>query len=145
MLRTSISIPAEMKFLIASHAHAKGISRTSIILQCLALFKRNQRKIKASKRGTTKYNCETCSEKMYLYLPGHMHNYVQGIRYAEKISVSYLIFLAVEKYLTGISAKRKSQTLFRHFGLHRRFAFHHRRIAGLSVVFARGPTSRVPR
>ena len=144
MTRTSFSLPLRLQQMLSLEAQKTGLSKQLLVLRCLKRMKKNPKKLRIINRDTIKYNQVKCSAKIYLRLPESVHNYVQTMRISEKISVSYLVALAIEQYLSKIVtlllSKSKRKIIYFH-RLDTIFTLIYRRFTtdnpGLSIVMLR--------
>lgn len=146
--RTSASLPKGIYVRLCQAEKVVNFSKQCLALKCLKRLKKNLPKLKIRNRNTVCYNRETCKKKLYVLWPENIHNYLQALRYAEKVSVSYMLCQAVELYLDKILAiflskrfsKRYNRALEATFkSIHRAVSFQHENVIGIRLMMIRAP------
>ncbi len=146
MQRTSLSLSEKAIEILNETAQAARINKKTMALRCLKRLKKNIHKLQLIKRSTIRYNAESCAHKLYLYLPENVHNYAQALRNMEKISISYLVDMAVKLYAERLLRIMNSPRFNRGYvtlldevlrALHQKIGFQNRGVAGLHLIFAR--------
>ena len=141
MIRTSISLPREIYEKLEKASLIHRTSKGKLALRGLKRMRGNQKKNKIVRRSTVAYNSAHCDSRLYLWLDEDMHNYVQALRFYEKISVSRLFSQAINNYLKTILVllHRKAKQLITKIDtscsrVHRRLSFAHRRLVSMRIV-----------
>lgn len=144
MKRTSISLPTGQMEDLASAQLKCGLSKQNLALKCLKRFKKKPKQIKLNRRHTIGYNSDRCKSKLYFYHSETLHNYAQALRYSEKMSVSFLISQAIDRYLEKIleiilrQKVKYLELLDKNMGhFHRHLSFRHENILALRFLFIR--------
>ena len=143
MTRTSASIQTRTLLILAEGALKAKISKGALAIRCLKRLRKNQHKLKLVARDTIFYNVQACPCKIYFTVPEDVHNYVQFLRYMQKVSVSSLIDLAIRRYCAKIVrlllrkrySRRYCALLDQLFtSVHRKISFCERKIIGTRIV-----------
>lgn len=144
MTRTSTSMPNRIILQLGVGTKKTLLTKQALALKCLKRLKKNPSKIHVVRRDTVRYNLESCPEKLYFLWPEEIHHYVHTIRCYEKVSVSRLVCLAIDLYLTKIlsilmgKAKRRNRynklldAVFAN--VYRKVSFKHNHAIGLCTI-----------
>lgn len=149
-VKTSISMPAHI-YAKLKNSNLGLYTPDKIAMHCLRKYLRKIKIDAFSTRPTCTYNIDTCDVKLYLWLTPEDHYSVKMYRVLTGTSVSYLVCMAINRYLEGIlqvlkNAFKKStiadskwlktmRDALRH--IHRKVKFKYGRnnhILGLSIV-----------
>ncbi len=105
LFETTINIDKEVYRKLTDAAGRRGVSRSRLIAMLLEHLVWKD-KIPESVRGTVQYQESRPKEnwvKLHLVLPNHVHDFFDDVRKLWKLSVSYLVALAVEKFLADLN------------------------------------------
>ncbi len=103
MYETSINIERDSYAKITEAAKRLGISRSRFVAILLERYVL-QGKTPIVTRGTVRYQQSREKEhwkKLHVVLPVHVHDFFDDVRKLWKLSVSFLVALAVEKFLNN--------------------------------------------
>ena len=156
LTKTTVSLPEEAYEKILRCSQILKVSPRQFSLLCLKVFLYLNPYPDNSQRATVEYNSEPVSEIFMIKLSKEEHDCVHSYRYIAKISVSYLMSVAVKDFaerLTYLLLKKGKLLSFRRLVqffqvavchlrfCHRRLAFRHDGIVGYHIVIP-GITSR---
>lgn len=99
---TTININKEIYDKISEAAKKYGVSRSKLVAMLLARFVQKNRKRQLT-HGTVRYQPSQPKENwkaLHVTLPAHMHDFFDDVRKLWKMSVSFLVTVAVQKFLT---------------------------------------------
>lgn len=98
---TTVNIDRETYEKLTEAAQAYGLSRSRVIAILLELFVQKEEAPECAV-GTVKYQQTQPQEnwkKLHIVIPGHTCEFFDDVRKLWKLSVSFLVVLAVKKYL----------------------------------------------
>ena len=144
--KTSCSLSSELKSALFFSKKKTGMSISKLATTCLKklLKKKN---LEFSRAITVKYNPDKASEKIYLYLTSEEQISLRTIRACHAISISYLLSVAIKRFLAGIVrlllSKRHNNARINHWlyvlgknlrGIHRRELFIAKQAIGFTTI-----------
>lgn len=104
MFETSINIDKEVHAKITEIAQKLGITRSRLVAMLLERYAEKE-KAPVLSRGTVEYQKSREKEKwrkLHVVLPSFVHDFFDDVRKLWKLSVSFLVALAVEKFLNDM-------------------------------------------
>ena len=140
MRRTSFSISQKQYTKLREASEKFGLSQGKLAMLCLQRLVK--RAIRISKNSTIAYNRKASPHRVYYSLSSKTHSYLQTIRLSEKVSISYLVTIAIARYLKKVleklQSKRARQPRFVE-GYHFIVPVDNSRITGLRIVMLKPP------
>lgn len=107
---TTINISKEVYQKISEAAAKYHISRSRLITMLIEYLV-SREKIPASTRGTVQYQQRQAKDQwktLHVVLPAHVHDFFDDVRKLWKMSLSYLVAMVAEKFLTQMDELLKN-------------------------------------
>ncbi len=104
LCETTVNIDIEVYRKLTEAAKQRGISRSRLIAMLLEHLVWSEN-IPSKARGTVQHQDARPKEnwkKLHVVLPNYVHDFFDDVRKLWKMSVSYLVAFAVEKFLTQL-------------------------------------------
>lgn len=101
LFETTVNIDRETYAKLTKASETYGVSRSRIIAMLLDLYVQSEETPECA-TGTVKYQKTQPHEnwkKLHIVIPGHTCEFFDDVRKLWKLSVSFLVVLAVQKYL----------------------------------------------
>ena len=143
-IKTSFTLPPQQIFELKRSREITRLPVSRLAVLCLKkLLKR--RGLRFSNRINIKYNPSEATEKIYPYLSYEEQAYLRSIRSCHAISISYLISIAIAKYLRNIVyklTKRHNNSWVSKLeknltGIHRKIQFEASQITAFTTILIR--------